>query len=107
LAPATWLLHSAQKSLPFDQPIELARGGAVHNGFTTRATTRPGAGGSPRRGTSIRDSVPEFITDNAAGRSRRKILERLQLKDDGTSEAAISNALAVLIKQQRDRSSGT
>ena len=102
-----WLLHLAQKSLPFDQAIEWARKaeqfitGSSSNALpASRALLHSGGGGSRRGGAGIRSSVLQLIKDNPAGLSRGEILQRLDLKGDKAGETAVSNALTVLTKRR-------
>lgn len=97
-----WLLHLAQKSLPFDQAINWAR---TAEQFITGSRESESAllqsGDVARRGrASMRDTVLQLLKDNPTGLSRGEILERLNLKGDKTGETAVSNALAALAKRK-------
>jgi len=99
-----WLLHLAQKSLPFDQAIEWA--GKAEQ-FITRPTTEAQPAplhdiSSGRRlgGASMRDAVLQLLRDNPGGLSRGEVLEQLHLKGNKTGETAVSNALTALTKGQ-------
>ena len=90
-----WLLHLAQKSLPFDQAIEWARAAEQ---FITGSLLQSGK--EQRHGqASMRLTVLQLLKDNPTGLSRREILEHLHLKGDKTSETAVSNALTALTKR--------
>ena len=98
-----WLLHLAQKSLPFDQAIEWAR--TAEQFITGSTASRPallqtGSSITRRERTSMRETVLQLLRDNPKGLSRGEILERLHLKGDRTGETAVSNALTALIKRQ-------
>ena len=99
-----WLLHLAQKSLPFDQAIEWA--GKAEQFITSSTTeTQPAllddvSSGRRLGGASMRDAVLQLLRDNPGGLSRGEVLEQLHLKGNKTGETAVSNALTALTKGQ-------
>jgi hypothetical protein len=105
-----WLLHMADRHLPFEQALEWARSAEAFitsslnpepipsEAFEASSASHSTASGSQGH-TPVREAVLQLIKGTPQGLSRREILERLQVKGDKARETSVSNALQALVKK--------